>query len=71
MLFIQINHNIHTLDSFHSFIVKILQEFQIKGYNFTFIYDERCPNHDILIIQEIFNNVFILSEKKGGTPPYL
>ena len=71
MLFIQINFNIYTLDSFHSFTVKLLQEFHIKGYNITFIHNEQCPYSHISIIQEIVNNVFTLSEKKGGTHPYL
>ena len=69
MLFIQINLDICTLDSFHSCTVKLLQEFHIKGYNIIFICDKQCPYRHILIIQEIVNNVCTLCVKKGGNPP--
>ena len=69
MLFIQINLDISTQHSFHSFTVKLLQEFHIKGYNITFIHDEQCPYRHILINHEIINNVCTLCVKKNPPIP--
>ena len=53
-------HNI----PFHSFTVRLQQEFHIKVYNITFICIEQCWYNHILILHEIVDDVCTLSVKK-------